>query len=239
MFAKLPTVKTVVIIPTFNEHENIAKLIPELLQTQITDICVVDDSSPDGTAKVVEKFQSEGYKNVHLILRSQKQGLAKAYLAGFSWALEKGYSAIFQMDADFSHRVTDLIRLHQAIQTKDFVIGSRYVPGGEILNWEFQRRWISQAGNLYARLILGGNINDWTGGFNGWKSYVLKKLLSGHIVSEGYTFQIELKYRALKSGFNFEEVPIKFEDRRVGQSKMSKRIIFEAFWRVLWLKLNL
>lgn len=230
--------KTIVIIPTYKEIENLQTLIPILLKLDaVFDILIVDDSSPDGTAAFVEDWivKTEGKnKKVHLLLRAQKQGLGKAYLAGFSWALQNGYNYVVEMDADFSHRPHDLVRILEVLPQFDFVVGSRYVPGGATLNWGWIRKLISRGGSLYSRLILGFPLKDWTGGFNAWKVQTLKKMNLESIQSNGYSFQIELKYKALKAGCVGHEVPILFEDRRVGQSKMSFKIIIEAFYRV-WL----
>lgn len=226
--------KTLVVIPTYNERENIAAIVPTVLESypQI-EILVVDDNSPDGTGQVVQGLKGS-QKRLHLLSRGGKEGLGKAYLAGFRWGLEHGYDAIVEMDADFSHRPVDLSRLLDALKTNDFVVGSRYVTGGGTANWNWRRKLISRFGSLYSRMILGFPLNDWTGGFNGWRRSTLEGIGLSRVASEGYCFQIELKYRALKYGFKGIEAPILFEDRRVGQSKMSLRIVLEAFYRV-WL----
>jgi len=225
--------KTLVVIPTYNERENIAPLIEQIFTLNPkVDILVVDDNSPDKTADVVMEKQVQFPNKVHLLSRPSKQGLGRAYLAGFDWGLTKGYDALIEMDADFSHRPEDLVTLVDKVKTFDFVIGSRYVAGGKTKNWGVLRRIISRSGSLYARLILGYPINDWTGGFNAWKAPVLKKIGTKNVTSEGYSFQIELKYKASKLGFSGIETPIFFEDRRVGQSKMSSRIVFEALFKV-------
>ncbi len=227
--------KSLVIIPTYNEIENIAEIVPQVfLKNPAVHILVVDDNSPDGTAKKVQQMQSQHQDRLHLLNRSGKQGLGKAYLAGFEWALQNSYDLIIEMDADFSHRPEDLVKVLSAAENPqtDFVIGSRYVPGGETINWSFLRKLISRGGSLYSRLILGFPIRDWTGGFNAWKAPVLQKMGLGQIQSNGYSFQIELKYKASKNGFQVQEVPIVFADRRVGQSKMNLSIVLEAFYRV-------
>ena len=224
--------KTLVVIPTYNERENISEIVPAILeQAPQVDVLVVDDNSPDGTQEVVRQLQSKSSR-VHLLGRRGKEGLGKAYLAGFRWALDNGYEGIVQMDADFSHRPQDLVALLQALPSADFVMGSRWVPGGQTVNWGAGRKIISRGGSFYARQILGFPVRDWTGGFNAWKSSTLQKIGLDSVRSEGYSFQIELKYKALKLGFHGVEVPIVFEDRRVGQSKMSSRIVFEALGRV-------
>lgn len=226
--------KKLVIIPTFNEIENIQELLPALMALPTRfDILVVDDSSPDGTADQVLKFRQHSDR-VFLLKRSEKNGLGKAYLAGFKWAIENYYDAVIEMDADFSHSPDDLLKILGALDTNPVVIGSRYVPGGKTVNWGVIRKMISQGGGLYSRLILGFPTRDWTGGFNGWHIKVLQDIDLDSIQSNGYSFQIELKYKAQKFGYPVVEVPITFEDRRVGQSKMSLKIVLEAFYRV-WL----
>ena len=224
--------KKLVIVPTYNEIENLKNLFPALMSLpEKFDVLVVDDSSPDGTGAFVT---NEAQKNsrVHLLSRPQKQGLGKAYIAGFKWGIEKGYDILIEMDADFSHRPTDLNEILKKIETTDVVIGSRYVPGGSTVNWGVLRKIISRGGGIYSRLILGFPIQDWTGGFNAWKKEVLQKIDLDQIQSNGYSFQIELKYKASKHGFQVVEHPIVFEDRRVGQSKMSLKIVLEAFYKV-------
>tara|TARA_B100000749_G_scaffold280898_1_gene280895 strand:- start:94490 stop:95188 length:699 start_codon:yes stop_codon:yes gene_type:complete len=226
--------KKLVIIPTYNEIENIAHIVPAVFNLlPEVHILVVDDSSPDGTAGKVEELQKT-YPNTHLLVRKEKQGLGKAYLAGFDWGLEQGYDILCEMDADFSHRPQDLVTVLKEAEVSDVTIGSRYVPGGGTVNWGILRKIISKGGSLYSRIILGYPVNDWTGGFNAWKSEVLKGIHLDQVKSNGYCFQIELKYRALLKKYSTKEVPILFEDRRVGQSKMSLKIVLEAFYKV-WL----
>jgi dolichol-phosphate mannosyltransferase len=239
--------KILVIVPTYNERENLQQLLPHLLALDpIFDVLVVDDNSPDGTREVVESFiqKTHGHSNqnadlgndkrVYLLAREQKNGLGRAYIAGFKWGLERGYEALIEMDADFSHRPHDLVRMIDVLPQADFLVGSRYVKGGGTLNWGWTRKMISRGGSFYSRLILGYPLRDWTGGFNAWKAPVLRKMSLDDVQSNGYSFQIELKYKALKLGFHGIEVPILFEDRRVGKSKMSLKIVLEAFYRV-WL----
>ncbi|HAG91390.1 MAG TPA: dolichyl-phosphate beta-D-mannosyltransferase [Bdellovibrionales bacterium] len=224
--------KTLVVVPTYNERENITNFMDRFLaEVPEADLLVVDDSSPDGTFQLVEE-RSQKDSRVHLLLRTAKEGLGRAYIAGFRWALEKNYDVIVQMDADFSHRFEDLNRMLEEIQNYDVCLGSRWVSGGGTLNWGLSRKIISRGGSFYSRRILGFPIRDWTGGFNAWKAEVLRAIDFESLVSEGYSFQIELKYRALKKGFRLKEVPILFEDRRVGQSKMSSRIMIEALLSV-------
>jgi len=231
-------VKTLVVVPTYNEKENLTALIPKLLElSPVFDILVCDDGSPDGSQDVVRLWaqKTEGHdKQVHLLARTKKEGLGRAYLASFEWALNRGYAAVIEMDADFSHRPHDLVRIIEALPAYDFIVGSRYVPGGATLNWGLIRKLISRGGSLYSRLILGYPLRDWTGGFNAWKASTLMKMSLSTVQSNGYSFQIELKYRALRADCRGHEVPILFEDRRVGQSKMSLKIVLEAFYRV-WL----
>ncbi len=224
--------RKLVIVPTYNEIDNIKVLLPELISLQTDfDILVVDDSSPDHTADFVEEF-SKNHSRVHLLLRKQKNGLGKAYIAGFKWGIENKYEALVEMDADFSHRPVDLVKILKQLDTNDVVIGSRYVPGGQTVNWGLLRKLISRGGSLYSRLILGFPVRDWTGGFNGWRTPVLQAIGLDQIQSNGYSFQIELKYKAQKKGYVVNEIPIVFEDRRVGQSKMSLKIVLEAFYKV-------
>lgn len=224
--------KKLVIVPTYNEKENISPLLTEVLKINPeVNVLVVDDNSPDGTAQVVEKLKS-GDTRIHILNREKKNGLGKAYLAGFKWALDQGYDAVVEMDADFSHRPVDLTQILKAIETSDFAVGSRYIDGGQTVNWGLMRKIISRGGGIYSRLILGYPLRDWTGGFNAWTKETLQKIDITKVKSEGYSFQIDLKYRALKQQCRGVEVPIVFEDRRVGQSKMSLKIVLEAFYRV-------
>ncbi|MCB0369879.1 MAG: polyprenol monophosphomannose synthase [Bdellovibrionales bacterium] len=229
--------KVLVIIPTYNEKENIEPIIRAILAQNLDfHILVVDDSSPDGTGDIVKRLGEEFPNVVNLLVREKKEGLGRAYIAGFKWGLEKQYEYLIEMDADFSHRPVDLLKHQQAWDSGDFCIGSRYVPGGETVNWGVMRKIISKGGSLYSRLILGFPINDWTGGFNSWNHKVLRAIGLDKVTSNGYSFQIELKYRACKNGFRFKEVPIIFEDRRVGKSKMSLKIVLEAFYKVWQIK---
>lgn len=230
--------KMLVVIPTYNEIENIQQIVPQILAQNLNlEILVVDDSSPDGTGDEVNKL-SQKFSGVHLLTRPGKQGLGRAYVAGFKWGMEKGYDVFVEMDADFSHRPVDLKPLLSALQNNDFAVGSRYVSGGGVVNWGLGRKIISRGGSLYSRIILGYPINDWTGGFNAWKRSVLEKINLDTLDSQGYSFQVEMKYRASRAGFKGQEVPIIFEDRRVGQSKMSYKIVVEAFYRVWMMKFN-
>ncbi len=224
--------KKLVVIPTYNESGNILPLTEAVhaLDSQLH-ILFVDDSSPDGTGQVIQKLQ-ETNKNVHLLTRKSKEGLGRAYVAGMKWGLAENYDCIAQMDADFSHRPSDLIRMLGEIANADFVVGSRWVSGGGAANWNFFRKLISLGGSLYARWVLDFPLRDWTGGFNIWKKSVLQTIDLESVQSQGYSFQIEMKYKALKKGFSVREFPIQFELRRHGQSKMSLMIFLEALVRV-------
>ena len=231
--------KSLVIIPTYNERENVEAITSAVLKATASDtgnethVLVVDDNSPDGTGDIVRKLMVNE-KRLQLLSRPQKQGLGRAYIAAFKWGLEHGYDVLVEMDADFSHRPEDLVKILAETRAADcdFAVGSRYVSGGRTVNWGILRKIISRGGSLYSRLILGYPLSDWTGGFNAWKRKVLEGIGLDSIKSEGYSFQIELKYRSLCKKFRVVEVPIVFEDRRVGKSKMSMRIVLEAFGRV-------
>jgi dolichol-phosphate mannosyltransferase len=227
--------KRLVVIPTYNERENIQAIVPAVFEQGLdVDILVVDDNSPDGTSNIVRDLQKKYPTQLHLLSRPGKQGLGKAYLASFRWGIDQGYDVIVEMDADFSHRPRDLGPLLEKLKENDFAVGSRYTLGGSTLNWGLIRKIISRGGSIYSRMILGFPLNDWTGGFNAWKKEVLQGIDLDSVKSNGYSFQIELKYKALKKGFRGAESPIVFEDRRAGQSKMSFKIVIEAFYRV-WL----
>lgn len=230
--------KTLIIIPTYNERDNIKPLIEAVFAQNLSvDILVVDDSSPDGTGLVVQEMQGI-HSGLHFLSRKNKEGLGRAYIAGFEWGLAQGYEALVEMDADFSHRPSDLKSLLETLVLADFAVGSRYVKGGGTLNWGLFRKMISRGGGIYSRLILGFPLNDWTGGFNAWRAETLRKINLPTVRSNGYSFQIELKYKALRAGCKGLESPILFEDRRVGHSKMSSRIVFEALYRVWLLRLK-
>lgn len=226
--------KALVIIPTYNEKENIQNIVQAVFAQNLgVEVLVVDDNSPDGTARIVQEMQKNNPK-LHLLSRPGKQGLGRAYIAGFNWGIDHGFDVLTEMDADFSHRPEDLGPLLGKLKDHDFAVGSRYVEGGRTVNWGLMRKIISRGGGIYSRLILGFPLNDWTGGFNAWKKEVLQGINLSTVTSNGYSFQIELKYKALRKGFKGAESPIIFEDRRVGHSKMSLKIVIEAFYRV-WL----
>ncbi len=232
------TTDSLVIIPTYNECENIPQLLPQILEQQRLSILVVDDGSPDGTGDIVAGMM-ESSDRLHLIRRAGKQGLGTAYLAGFRYALDRGAEYVFEMDADFSHDPRYLPELLRAAETKyDLVIGSRYVAGGGTTDWGIVRRFISRGGNIYARLILGLPLADMTGGFRCYRRRALEAIDLDAVRSNGYSFQIEMAYRVHKAGFRIGEVPIIFPDRRVGASKMSKNIVVEALINVVKLRLG-
>jgi dolichol-phosphate mannosyltransferase len=232
--------ENVVIIPTYNEAGNLKLLIPRILQQGRFDVIVVDDNSPDGTGEVAEQFAEEFPGRVTVLHRMGKLGLGSAYLKGFHCALEMGYQRIFTMDADFSHDPNYLPALRKALDEADVVLGSRYVKGGGTRNWPLGRRLLSRGGSAYARLVLGLPIRDLTGGFKGFRRQVLEALLPelDTMRSNGYVYQIETTYLCSRHGFRIVEVPIVFEDRVIGQSKMNRRIVAEALWVVWALRLN-
>lgn len=227
--------QTLIVIPTYEEADNINLLLGKIFDaTKEIHILFVDDHSPDGTQEIIRWWQSKYPEQIYLMARPAKLGLGTAYVAGFRWGLENGYDTLIEMDADLSHDPKMLPEILSRLRSYDVVIGSRYVNGAAIVNWGFWRRMISRAGSLYARVVLGVKIHDMTGGFNGWRHHVIKDIGLDQIESEGYAFQIELKYRALRMGFTCVEVPIIFTDRRVGRSKMSWHTVVEAIVRV-WL----
>lgn len=228
------------LIPTYNEIENIERIVRKVLSFQEEfHILVIDDGSPDGTAQRVKELQFEYSKQLYLLERSAKQGLGRAYIAGFHWAIEKKYDYIFEMDADFSHNPEDLIRLYRACEEgADVCIGSRYVAGGKVENWPFNRIFISYGASVYTRLITWMPVKDCTAGFVCYKRKVLETIDLDNIRFIGYAFQIEMKYKAWKLGFKIKEIPITFVDRMEGVSKMSKGIVKEAMLGVWKMKLG-
>ncbi len=224
--------KGVVVVPTYNEKENIEELIEKTLSTSPDiDILIVDDNSPDGTGEIAEKIAKENPR-VKVLHRPGKMGLGSAYVEGFKWALEKGYDFIMEMDADFSHNPEDIPRFIEKIKEYDLVIGSRYTDGVSVVNWPISRLLLSYFANIYARTVTGVPIMDLTGGFKCFRREVLESINLDTIMSDGYAFQIEMNYRAYKKGFRITEIPIIFIERRAGSSKMSKKIVWEAFWLV-------
>ncbi len=231
--------KKVIIIPTYNEKENIEKMIRALRALDGDyHILIIDDGSPDGTAEIVKSLQKEFPESLHLVERSGKQGLGTAYLAGFRWSLDHGYDYIFEMDADFSHKPSDVPRLYAACSEggADLAIGSRYCNGISVINWPIGRVIMSYYASAYVRTVLRMKVYDTTAGFKCYSRKVLETIDFDRIKMRGYGFQIEMKYNAYKLGFKIAEVPIIFEDRKEGTSKMSSSIFGEAFWGVLKLR---
>jgi dolichol-phosphate mannosyltransferase len=228
----------IVIIPTFNEKENIEAIIAAVMQLQPEfHVLIVDDSSPDGTANIVRSLSTKYNNRLYLEERTGKQGLGTAYIHGFKWALKNGYGYIFEMDADFSHNPNDLVRLLEACKGEaDVAVGSRYVPNGKVENWPVNRIALSKGASLYTRLITFMPVKDPTAGFVGYKAQVLNSINLDAITFIGYAFQIELKFAAWKLGFKIQEVPITFKDRTFGISKMNKGIITEGILGVLKLR---
>jgi len=228
---------SLVIIPTYNEKENIEEIIKYVFQLKEPfDILVVDDQSPDGTAEIVEKLQPKFAEKLHLLNRKQKEGLGKAYIAGFKWALNNDYQYIFEMDADFSHPPQQLINLRKVLveNQADISVGSRYLKGKiNVVNWDLKRILLSYFASIYVRVITGIPVKDTTAGFVGYNRKVLENFNFDQIEFVGYAFQIEMKYKAWKKGFRIKEIPIIFTDRTKGKSKMHGGIISEAIWGVL------
>ena len=220
--------KTLIVTPTYNERKNICELVSTLFELNPDfHILVVDDSSPDGTAEIVEELQAD-CANLHLLSRNEKTGLGSAYIAGFNYALERDYEAVVQMDADMSHDPKDVPLLIEAIENADLAIGSRYLSGINVVNWPLQRLIISYGANIYTRLVTRLPVRDATGGFKCWRREALEAINLDGVRSQGYSFQIEMTYRAWLKGFRITEIPIIFVDRTVGESKMTRSIMLEA-----------
>ncbi len=234
-----PVNSRIVIIPTYNEIENIEAIISKVASLSIPfDILIVDDSSPDGTGELVKSLQQK-FSQLHLLERKIKNGLGTAYIAGFKWCLKNNYDFIFEMDADFSHNPDDLIKLYQACENDaDMSIGSRYKTGVNVVNWPMSRVILSYYASAYVRMITGMDIRDTTAGFVCYKRALLETIDIDKIKFRGYAFQIEMKFTAWKHGFNLVEVPIIFTDRTKGESKISKGIIKEAIWGVVAMKIK-
>ncbi len=228
----------VICIPTYNEAENIERIVPAVLD-RVPDahVLVIDDNSPDGTGRLADAL-ADRLPSVHVLHRAGKEGLGRAYLAGFAWALERDYRYIFEFDADFSHNPDYLPHFIALLDRHDVVIGSRRVPGGGVENWGAVRRLISWGGSLYARTVLGVGVKDLTGGFNGFRREVLLGIGLEKVGTSGYGFQVELKYRCLRAGYDVVEAPIMFPDRVLGKSKMGPHIIGEAMMNVVKLRLG-
>jgi dolichol-phosphate mannosyltransferase len=230
--------RCLVIIPTFNEADNLPRLLPIILNLgSHFNILIVDDNSPDGTAKLVKEMQKTEQR-IHLIERPGKMGLGTAYVAGFKYALANGFDYIFEMDADFSHDPAELPRLLTKAEEYDLVIGSRYIEGVNVVNWPMKRLLLSYFANIYTRVITGMPVRDATGGFKCFRRKVLESIDLDAIHSNGYSFQIEMSYKSWRKGFRVCEIPIVFVDRRIGVSKMSKKIVYEAVWMVWRLKIR-
>lgn len=228
--------RATVCLPTYNERENLERMVHALGEHGVS-VLVIDDNSPDGTGELADRLAQE-LEHVEVLHRPRKEGLGPAYLAGFRRALSDGADLILEMDCDFSHDPADVPRLIAASGEADLVLGSRYVPGGSVGNWGIVRRAVSSGGSLYARLLLGVGVRDLTGGFKCYRHEVLETIDLDAISSRGYAFQIETTYRALRAGFSIVEVPIRFVDREEGGSKMSRAIVLEAVWRVPLLRLR-
>lgn len=229
--------KVLIIIPTYNERENVPKLIPRILsQHDGVEILFVDDNSPDGTGKMLDEIVAQNPR-VHVIHREGKLGLGTAYVKGFKWALERDFDKVFEMDADFSHNPDDIPRLIAASEEFDLIIGSRFVNGISVVNWPFRRLLLSLAAMLYVRWLTGLKLNDPTSGFKCYNKRVLQGINIDGIKSNGYSFQIETNYKARLAGFSIKEIPIIFIEREGGISKMNKKIVFEAIWIVYKLRL--
>jgi dolichol-phosphate mannosyltransferase len=228
-----------VIVPTYDERENLPRKVPLILeQDERLEVLVVDDASPDGTGELADEMAAADPR-IHVLHRAGKEGLGRAYLAGFGWGLERDYDLLFEMDADISHPPDALPRFIEAATRHDVVIGSRYVGGrANVVNWPISRLFISVFGSWYARMVTRMPVHDATGGFNCWRREVLEAVGLDRVQSNGYAFQIELKFRAWRKGFELVEIPILFTERDTGNSKMSKKILREAIWRVWWLKLQ-
>jgi dolichol-phosphate mannosyltransferase len=224
--------QVLVIVPTYNEADNVRQ-ITERLRAAVPEahLLVADDNSPDGTGAIADELAAAD-DHVHVLHRPGKQGLGAAYVAGFGWGLERAYDVIVEMDADGSHAPEELPRLLNALRDADLVLGSRWVPGGKVVNWPKSREMLSRGGTLYTRLALGLPLHDATGGFRAYRSEVLGKIDLQAVASQGYCFQIDLAVRTWRAGFRVVEVPITFADRERGQSKMSSNIVREALWRV-------
>ena len=230
--------RALVVVPTYNECENLPQIVPAILsQDDRLDILVVDDGSPDGTGRIADEFAAQESR-VHVLHRSVKQGLGRAYLAGFAWALERDYPFVFEMDADFSHDPKNLTRFLDAMDDADVAVGSRYASGVNVINWPMSRLLLSWFANKYAHWITRLPLTDATGGFKCFRRQVLEAIPFDKVRSNGYAFQIEISYRAWRRGFRLKELPIIFTDRVEGRSKMNRKIVVEAIWMVWWLRVQ-
>lgn len=223
--------RAVVLLPTYNEIDNLPRILPAILEAAPVDVLVIDDNSPDGTGELADTFAAARHR-INVLHRDHKEGLGAAYIAGFRQALASGYDLILQMDADFSHPPTHIAHMLELARSNDVVLGSRWVTGGGTQNWPKRRQLISRLGSAYARLVLQAPVRDLTGGFKCFRREVLEAIDLEAIHSTGYAFQIEMTYRALKLGFGVVETPILFVERALGCSKMSRKIVTEAIWGV-------
>ena len=232
------TQRALIIFPTYNERENIEKIVHAVLPLDPrVHVLVVDDNSPDGTGEIADRLAAQESK-VSVLHREKKEGLGQAYIAGFRWALEHDYDYIFEMDADFSHGPEYIKAFLQEIKDYDLVIGSRYINGVNVINWPMSRLLLSYSANVYTRWVTGLPLRDATGGFKCFRRNVLEAIDFDKIGSSGYSFQIEVSMRVWKKGFRIHEIPIIFYDRTAGESKMSKKIVREAIWMVWWLRIK-
>jgi dolichol-phosphate mannosyltransferase len=231
--ARTPIGRIVVLIPTYNERENLAPIVSRLrVAVPEADVLVLDDNSPDGTGAVADQLAA-GDAQVRVLHRSSKDGLGAAYLAGFAWALQRGYDVLVEMDADGSHQPEQLRTLLRALADADVVLGSRWVPGGSVVNWPIHRKVLSIGGNLYVRVLLGMPIGDATGGFRAYRASALRAVDVHDVASQGYCFQVDLVWRATRAGLRVVEVPITFVERTIGDSKMSRDIVAESLRYIL------
>ena len=231
-----PDRRALVVVPTYDERENLPQIVPAILAVSPRiDVLVVDDSSPDGTGDLADAMAASDPR-VHVLHRQAKQGLGRAYLAGFAWALERDYELLIEMDADFSHDPKYLLGLLEKIEGADLVLGSRYATGVNVINWPMSRLLLSWFANKYVRWVTGLPLTDATGGFKCFRREVLQAIPLQQVRSNGYAFQVEMSFRAWKKGFRLVELPIVFVDRVEGQSKMNQRIVREAVWMVWWLR---
>ena len=229
--------RILVILPTYNEAENVPEIVPSILrQDNRIDVLIVDDASPDGTGDLADRMGAEEPR-IHVLHREAKLGLGTAYIAGFGWAIERKYDLIFEMDADFSHDPSHLPEFIRTAERNDLVLGSRYLRGVTVVNWPMSRLLLSYFANKYARIVTGLPLSDLTGGFKCFRRVVLEEIRLDRVRSSGYSFQIEVTFRAWHRGFRVAEIPIVFVDRSVGESKMSRGIVWEAVWMVWKLRL--
>lgn len=224
--------KVLVVVPTYNERENVVLITRAIREAEPEiDILVADDNSPDGTGEVADQLAASD-SNIKVMHRTLKAGLGAAYLSAFEWAKTNGYDVVVEMDADGSHRAQDLTKILDKLTDNDVVLGSRWVPQGSVVNWPKSREILSRGGNLYTRIWLGIPIKDATGGFRAYRMTALEKMSLAHVESQGYCFQVDMAWRAIKAGLRVAEVPITFVERQIGESKMSQAIVKEALWRV-------